>query len=523
MNQLQKLFKNHFFLLVLLGFFLFIFGNNTFTLYDNSETNYSAVAKEIINTGDYLTMHYNGENWYIHPPLYFWISSTFCEIFGWNEFNLRLPEAFFGILGLFAIYLISSLFYSKRISLYSAIILGTSMTYFTISRLAVFDTLLNTFILFSVYFFLKAYLNPNKKGTNFFFFAITCFLGVMTKGPIGLVHPCAVIVIFLIIKNDIKFLFDKKIILNFLLFLALTSPWYIHQLIVNGEPFFNKALKDYTWYRFFGVVENQAGPWWYYFPMLLTFVPWIFYLPVLIRDMFSKTKTNVDIKLFCWIFIVFTFIFFSIAGTKLPSYILSMFPFMSILIAEQLENNIFKKTIRFSTILTVSFFLLLLAYSVTYNLPAPYTNEKTLLVTFFLIPTMVLLIFTVFIYKNKLNKAMISISLGTIIFCIFLAYFFFPQLDKYKESKLFVNTIQRNETKEYNVATYQHYTPYLIYYLNKKIYSPGNLEEIKELLENKDTLFLMIRNKDLPNISPDFDNIQILETYFEYSAVLINK
>lgn len=523
MYKLKNIFKNHFFLIILLGFFLFMLGNNNFTLYDNSETNYSAVAKEIVNTGDYLTMHYNGENWYIHPPLYFWINSTFCEIFGWNEFNLRLPEAIFGILGLFAIYLITSLFYSKKTALYSSIILGTSLVYFVISRLAIFDTLLNTFILFSVYFFLKAYLNPQKKGFYFFLFAISCFLGVMTKGPIGLVHPCAVIVIFLFFKKDLKFLLDKKVALNFLLFLALTCPWYIHQLLVNGEPFFNKALKDYTWYRFFGVVENQAGPWWYYFPMLLTFIPWIFYLPVLIRDIFSKTKNNTDIKLFSWIFMIFTFIFFSLAGTKLPSYLLSMFPFMALLIAEQLENKTFKKTINVSTIITASFFLLLLVYSIGYTLPEPYTNEKSLLIIFFLIPAISILVFAYFILKNKTSKAMISISSGTIIFCIFLVNFFFPQLDKYKESKLFVDRIMLTELKDYNVATYQHYTPYLIYYLNQKIYSPKKVEEIKELLYKKDTLFLMIRNKDLINIAPHFDNIEILDNYFKFSALLIKK
>ena len=210
MHQVQKLVKNHIFLIILLGVFLFIIGNNNFTLFDNSETNYSAVAKGITNTGDYLTMHYNGENWYIHPPLYFWISNTLCNAFGWNEFNLRLPEAVFGILGLLAVYLIARLYYSKKTAFFSSIILGTSLIYFVISRLAIFDTLLNTFILFSIYFFLKSYLNSEKKGKYFFFFAISCFLGVMTKGPIGLVHPCAVIVIFLLIKKDLKFLLDKK-------------------------------------------------------------------------------------------------------------------------------------------------------------------------------------------------------------------------------------------------------------------------------------------------------------------------
>ncbi len=525
MSLAQKLFRNHFFLLIVIGIFLFVIGNNNFTLFDNSETNYSAVAKEIVNTGDYLTMHYNTENWYIHPPLYFWISSTLCETFGWNEFNLRLPEAVFGILGLIAIYLIANLFYSRQTSFYSALILGTSLTYFVISRLAVFDTLLNTFILFSVFFFFKAYLKPVKKGKYFFFFAISCFLAVLTKGPIGLVHPCAVIVIFLLIKKEIKFLFDRKVLINFALFLLLTSPWYIHQLITNGMPFFDKALRDYTWYRFFGVVESQSGPWWYYFPMLLTFIPWIFYLPVIVKDAFSKNtddKTK-DFKLFSWIFIIFTFVFFSLAGTKLPSYIFGMFPFMAILIADQLESFKNKKTIIVSTIISLLFFIGLFIYSLTYKLPAPYEKEAYFIITFFLIPAVTVLIFSYLLIKQKLSKAITIITTGTIIFCMYLVFFFFPKLDNYKDSKFFIETIQKQATTEYTVATYNHYTPYLIYYLNKKIYTPDTPEELSELINIGKPLFLMTRKSDVANIIKTFSNATVLDNYNEFSGLLITK
>ena len=525
MKALQKLFTNHIFLLIVIGIFLFIIGNNNFTLFDNSETNYSAVAQEIIQTGDYLTMHFNNENWYIHPPLYFWISSTLCQTFGWNEFNLRLPEAIFGILGLIMVYLIAKLYYSKKTSFYSAIILGTSLIYFVISRLAVFDTLLNTFILLAVYFFLKSYLEPTKKGKYFFFFAISCFLGVMTKGPIGLVHPCAVIVVFLLLKRDIKFLLDRKVILNFLLFLLITSPWYIHQLITNGAPFFDKALRDYTWYRFFGVVENQAGPWWYYFPMLLTFIPWIFYLPVIIKDTFIKNETTKikDIKLFSWIFIIFTFILFSFAGTKLPSYIFGMFPFMSILIADQLESLKNKKTIIFSTILTLLFFISLFIFSLQYKLPLPYTKEMPLFITFFFIPALVVAIFSYFLIKEKVSKAMLVITTGTIIFCLFLVFFFFPQLDNYKDSKHFVETIKNQGISDYTVGVYGHYTPYLIYYLNQKIYTPNNLEEINNLINVNKPLFIMARNTDKNKLLENYANSKILDTYIEFSALLITE
>src|SRR5665213_768609 len=63
------------------------------TLWDNSETAYGEVAREILLTRDWLVMHHNGQPWYIQPPLYFWIAAIFAKIFGVTTFALRLPAA----------------------------------------------------------------------------------------------------------------------------------------------------------------------------------------------------------------------------------------------------------------------------------------------------------------------------------------------------------------------------------------------------------------------------------------------
>src|SRR5579884_2651952 len=68
------------------------------TLWDNSETAYGEVAREILLTHDWIVMHLNGAPWFVQPPLYFWIAAICVKVFGLTSFALRLPSALATIL-----------------------------------------------------------------------------------------------------------------------------------------------------------------------------------------------------------------------------------------------------------------------------------------------------------------------------------------------------------------------------------------------------------------------------------------
>lgn len=517
---MKKIFKEPIFIILLLGYFFLMFGNSNFTLFDNSETNYSAVAQEIINTKDPLTMHYNSETWFVHPPLYFWIASATCELFGWNEFNLRFWESIFGILGLIATYSIARLFYPKKTSLYAALITGSSLIYFVIGRLAIFDTMLHTFILFCLYFFLKSY----QTRTDFLKYSLLAFLcaglAVLTKGPIGLIQPGAIIFIFLLFKKDLKFILNKQILPAIIIFLIIAVPWYAHQLILHGKPFFDFALKDYTWYRFFGVVEAQTGPIWFYIPWLLAYFPWIFFLPAT----FNKTnQTALNIKLFSWITIIFTFIFFSFAGTKLPNYNFLIFPFFSILIAGGLEN-ISKKINLTSAILLTIFTGTLFIYSFFLPLPFPYNQKTHLLNLFFAIPFSYALLFCYNLFTSKskdIFRHLDTLIFGMLVFVAFLVIFFFPQIEEFKDSKHIVKAIQQTNLKEYHLVTQNLYSPYLMYYLNKKIISLDDNNDIINFIHKSPVpVFIVLSNKNAENLLEFSPKIKLIYKHYTNSVLI---
>ena len=63
------------------------------TLWDNSETAYGEVAREILLTHDWIVMHLNGVPYFVQPPLYFWLGAAFSLLFGPTALALRLPSA----------------------------------------------------------------------------------------------------------------------------------------------------------------------------------------------------------------------------------------------------------------------------------------------------------------------------------------------------------------------------------------------------------------------------------------------
>src|SRR5690349_11654747 len=112
------------------------------SLWDNSEPQYGEIVKEMVRSGDWLTLHKDLQPWFIHPPLWFWAAALSAKIFGLTEFALRLPSAVFGVACGYAIYLAGRRIYGETAGLIAALALGVGLEFLVMSRLAIQDTML---------------------------------------------------------------------------------------------------------------------------------------------------------------------------------------------------------------------------------------------------------------------------------------------------------------------------------------------------------------------------------------------
>ena len=132
--------------IIVLAIILFFFKLGSFSLYDAAETTYGEFTKQIMLTGDWLTMHYNAQIIFDKPPLYFWLARIFSIFIGFNEWAMRLPAAIFGVMTVIATFLLGKTFYNKQVGFLSAIVLMTAFQFLIQSRIAELDVLLVFFI-----------------------------------------------------------------------------------------------------------------------------------------------------------------------------------------------------------------------------------------------------------------------------------------------------------------------------------------------------------------------------------------
>ena len=309
------------------------------SLWDNSETAYGEVAREILLTHDWLVMHLNGHPWYIQPPLYFWIAAICAKLFGVTSFALRLPAALATVaMGAMTGYAVARQV-GTRAGLFASVILSTCLMQAVVGRMAIMDALLDLAVAFAIFWWFRALQTGRDRYVIFGWIAAA--LGFLVKGPVAPVLALLVIVPYAIWNaraEATRLPSARAWIVSALVFVAIVAPWYVLLVSRDGIAAVQIQIMKYTVGRFTGVIENQAGPIWYYLPvMVIGFFPWIAFLPVALAWGIARLRsaqTSPETARLVRLAIVWTVVplaFFSLAKTKLPNYIALEFPATALL------------------------------------------------------------------------------------------------------------------------------------------------------------------------------------------------
>ncbi|MBI5827331.1 MAG: glycosyltransferase family 39 protein [Deltaproteobacteria bacterium] len=317
--------------LVLLIVFVSFFKNGGYLLFDVDEAVFSEASREMYVTGDVITPAYNNEPRYDKPILIYWLMSLSFKLFGVSEAAARFTSAAFGSLLVFMTFLFICRVKGWLPGVFSALSLLLCMEYFTYSHSAVTDMTLTFFISASVYSF---YLAAHEEGRLWpILFWIFAALAVLTKGAIGLVFPVAIALLYLAASRGLNRFRGVLRPGYILIFLLVSAPWYLIQLYINGWEFFNAFVIKHHIQRFSGVISSHGGPFYYYLVVLLIgFFPWVAFLPSAIhKGVKERLRGDSALYLLSSVWFLFVLAFFTIARTKLPNYIMPLFPAASIL------------------------------------------------------------------------------------------------------------------------------------------------------------------------------------------------
>ena len=263
----------------------------TGTLWDNSETAYGEVAREILLTHDWVVMHLNAQPWFIQPPLYFWLAAAFAKVLGVSALALRLPSALATIAMGGAVGYATARIAGERAGMIASIVLSTSLMQAIVGRLAIMDALLDFTVAAAVLWWYRAF-EPSgtarRRDTAFVCGALALAVGTLAKGPVAPVITVLVIAAWLLWERRAGRLAGpsaRAVVLAFVAYLVVTLPWFIALTSRVGSGALVELIGHYTVGRYTGVIENQRGPFWYYLPVLiLGFFPWIAFLPMAIAN-----------------------------------------------------------------------------------------------------------------------------------------------------------------------------------------------------------------------------------------------
>ncbi|MGH7683348.1 MAG: glycosyltransferase family 39 protein, partial [Vulcanimicrobiaceae bacterium] len=316
-------------------------GLGTGTLWDNSETAYGEVAREILLTHDWIVMHFNADPWFVQPPLYFWLGALFAKAFGVGTFALRLPAALATIATGAVVGCVTAIVACPRAAIYATIVLSTSLMQAIIGRLAIMDALLDFFVTLGILAAFRAF-TGEKVTAAVVVTALAVGCGILAKGPVALATVSIVIVPWLLWERiagaRIVVPSARLLALGVALVVAVDVPWFALLQERAGSGALMQLIGHYTFGRYVGTIENQNGPLWYYVPVIiLGFFPWIAYLPGAIagarHELVSRgsaVRSQLIRLALAWA--VVPFLFFSFAQTKLPNYIALELPALALLV-----------------------------------------------------------------------------------------------------------------------------------------------------------------------------------------------
>ena len=295
------------------------------------EAIYAEVAKEIVLSGDWLTLHWEGADWLEKPPLTFWIMAGLYRLFGVSEFSARAVSALAGVGVAALIYAIGKLQRGPVCGLIASLILLTTFQFVQMSRLVNTDVLLLFFIYLAIYGYLRV---RNGDRRWWYVVSVSCALGFMVKS-FGILFAPAAIAFALVVDHQLnETVRAKQFWFSILVALAIVVPWHATMLYLHGSAFVNEYFYYHVWSRTLTALEGHKVPYSFYFHEIWEKIhPWWAGAPFAVALnawQVKRAKSSVVLLALS----VFVFVFYTLAQTKSTSYILPVYPALAVLISE---------------------------------------------------------------------------------------------------------------------------------------------------------------------------------------------
>ena len=339
-------------------------GTWTLPLIDRDEPRFAEASREMIERGDYVVPHFNGDLRLDKPPLAYWAQVASYRIFGENDFAARFPSAVAAALVALSIFAWGKRVGGERVGWRAAIIFTLSLQVFIHAKAAVADMWLVLFVTTAHWagwelMESKQTSNAQRRTPNaewmwWWAFYVSLALGFLAKGPIAWV-PLLTVACTKIFSPDVAFAKPFRFARGILVMLAIVALWGVPALVQTRGEFLSVGLGRHVVARSIVTMEGHGAqslagyllllPF-YFVTIFVSFFPWSMKLPWLCKTLrrdHDKSRLRqggyggqVDNYLLAGSALLF--VIFTLIKTKLPHYTLPAFPLLALWLARHWQN-----------------------------------------------------------------------------------------------------------------------------------------------------------------------------------------
>ena len=340
-------------MLVLVSLLAFLPGFFQIPPVDRDEARFAQATKQMIESGDYVDIRFQDENRYKKPVGIYWLQAAVvksADALGVSGAHTtiwlyRIPSLLGAVGAVLLTYWAALAFVSRRAAVLAGLMLAASILLGVEARLAKTDAMLLSTVVAAMGALGRVYLANHGSHIQMahrwtwpaiFWTAVAG--GILLKGPLILMFVALTAAALSIIDRSARWLIGLKPIAGIFWLLLLVLPWFIAIIAKSGDSFFAESIGNDLFAKVGAGQESHGAPPGLYFVLFwVTFWPGSMLVGLAAPAVWNVRREPGAKYLLAWI--VPSWIVFEIVLTKLPHYVLPLYPPIAILAAGILDHQ----------------------------------------------------------------------------------------------------------------------------------------------------------------------------------------
>ena len=345
-QQNTSLQKKSLALLGLVAFILFLPGRASIPPFDRDEPRYMQATAQMLETHHFIDIHFQDKPRYVQPAGIYWLEAASAALAGpryWHRvWPYRIPSLLAMTLAVMLTALIGSMLFGQIVGIWAGLLLLTSVLVTAESRMATIDSCLLVCVLLAQLALVHALQDRQANQPTririavLYWVSIGC--GLMLKGPVILIPSLATPLTLALIEKNTSLWHRLRPSWGWLIAASLTLPWLVAIGVVShGNFFYHSVGKNFLGKVASGQESHGLWPGYYLLIFLLAFWPGSYFTARILPEIWRQKRALYVRYLLCWI--VPHWLVFETIATKLPHYVLPVYPAIAILTAGLLTQR----------------------------------------------------------------------------------------------------------------------------------------------------------------------------------------